>query len=235
MTHPLLQTLAALANAVLNFVSRPSSVLPSFLLASLFAVALQSPAIANDNRQPDELIRGVTQEILDAIKADRSLQRGNLARLNELVDQRVMPVVDFGKMTALTVGIHWRRATPEQQEGLMRAFRELLLLTYADALRQVQDTSVQVRPARYAPEDSDVVVRTLVVRAGKEPIQLDYRLNKTLTGWKIYDFNVLGLWLVDHYRAQFAQLIGAKGIDGLISALESKNAGIRKSLQARAS
>ena len=193
------------------------------------------PARANDNRPPDELIRAVTQDILDAIKADRSLQRGNLLRLNEMVDQRVMPVVDFQRMTALTVGIHWRRATPEQQESLMKAFRELLLLTYADALRQVQDTSVQVRPARYAPEDSEVVVRTFVVRTGKEPIQLDYRLQKSPTGWKIYDFNVLGLWLVDHYRAQFGQLVGTKGIEGLISSLESKNASIRKSLQARAS
>jgi phospholipid transport system substrate-binding protein len=191
--------------------------------------------MATDSRSPDELIKGVTQDILDAIKSDRSLQRGNLSRLNELVDQRVMPVVDFAKMTALTVGVHWRRATPEQQDSLMRAFRELLLLTYADALRQVQDTSVQVRPSRFAAEDTEVVVRTFVVRTGKEPIQLDYRLQKTPTGWKIYDFNVLGLWLVDHYRAQFGQLVGAKGIEGLIASLESKNASIRKSLQARAS
>ena len=210
-----------------------SLVIAACLVALLGFVA--EPARANDNRPPDELIRAVTQDILDAIKADRSLQRGNLLRLNEMVDQRVMPVVDFQRMTALTVGIHWRRATPEQQESLMKAFRELLLLTYADALRQVQDTSVQVRPARYAPEDSEVVVRTFVVRTGKEPIQLDYRLQKSPTGWKIYDFNVLGLWLVDHYRAQFGQLVGTKGIEGLISSLESKNASIRKSLQARAS
>jgi phospholipid transport system substrate-binding protein len=195
---------------------------------------VSEPVRANDNRAPDELIRAVTQDILDAIKADRSLQRGNLTRLNDLVDQRVMPVVDFSKMTALTVGIHWRRATPEQQESLMKAFRELLLLTYADALRQVQDTSVQIRPARYAPEESEVVVRTFVVRTGKEPLQLDYRLQKTPTGWKIYDFNVLGLWLVDHYRAQFGQLVGSKGIEGLITSLETKNASIRRSLQARA-
>lgn len=210
----------------------------SISLTSFFVALsgfLIEPLQANDSRPPDELIRAVTQDILDAIKADRSLQRGNLLRLNEMVDQRVMPVVDFQRMTALTVGIHWRRATPEQQESLMKAFRELLLLTYADALRQVQDTSVQVRPARYAPEDSEVVVRTFVVRTGKEPIQLDYRLQKSPTGWKIYDFNVLGLWLVDHYRAQFGQLVGSKGIEGLIASLESKNASIRKSLQARAS
>ena len=220
-----------------RFLGGLASAISRGVSAAVLMLALHGGGVvhANDSRPPDELIRGVTQEILDSIKADRSLQRGNLARLNDMVDQRVMPVVDFGKMTALTVGIHWRRATPEQQEGLMKAFRELLLLTYADALRQVQDTSVQVRPARYAPEDTDVVVRTLVVRPGKEPIQLDYRLHKTAAGWKIYDFNVLGLWLVDHYRAQFAQLIGSKGVDGLIAALESKNAGIRKSLQARAS
>jgi phospholipid transport system substrate-binding protein len=179
-------------------------------------------------QSPDTLIKMVTQEILDTIRNDRSLQSGDLTRLNALVDQRVMPVVNFARMTALTVGIHWRRATPEQQDKLMSAFRELLLLTYADALKQVQDTTVQVRPARYTPEDSDVIVRTFVVRTGKEPIQLDYRLEKTPTGWKIYDFNVLGLWLVDHYRSQFGQLASSRGIDGLISALNSKNQSLRK-------
>jgi phospholipid transport system substrate-binding protein len=179
-------------------------------------------------QSPDTLIKMVTQEILDTIRNDRSLQSGDLTRLNALVDQRVMPVVNFSRMTALTVGIHWRRASPEQQDKLMSAFRELLLLTYADALKQVQDTTVQVRPARYAPEDSDVIVRTFVVRTGKEPIQLDYRLEKTPTGWKIYDFNVLGLWLVDHYRSQFGQLASARGIDGLIAALNSKNQSLRK-------
>jgi len=184
---------------------------------------------------PDDLIKVVTQDILDTVRADRSLQQGDLNRMNALVDQRVMPVVDFPKMTALTVGIHWRRASPAQQEQLMAAFRELLLLTYADALRQVQDTTVQVRPARYAPEDQDVVVRTFVLRTGKEPIQLDYRLHKTSAGWKIYDFNVLGLWMVDHYRSQFSQLVGARGIDGLIAALQSKNKALRQSSVARGS
>jgi phospholipid transport system substrate-binding protein len=179
-------------------------------------------------QSPDTLIKMVTQEILDTIRNDRSLQSGDLTRLNALVDQRVMPVVNFSRMTALTVGIHWRRATPEQQDKLMSAFRELLLLTYADALKQVQDTTVQVRPARYAPDDTDVIVRTFVVRTGKEPIQLDYRLEKSPTGWKIYDFNVLGLWLVDHYRSQFGQLASARGIDGLIAALNSKNQSLRK-------
>ena len=195
------------------------------VFASLGAAQAQSlPTV----QSPDTLIKMVTQDILDTVRNDRSLQSGDLTRLNALVDQRVMPVVNFSRMTALTVGIHWRRASPEQQDKLMAAFRELLLLTYSDALKQVQDTTVQVRPARYAPEDTDVIVRTFVVRTGKEPIQLDYRLEKTPTGWKIYDFNVLGLWLVDHYRSQFGQLASARGIDGLIAALNNKNQSLRK-------
>lgn len=197
----------------------------SLAFAGLGAVRAQSLPTA---QSPDTLIKMVTQDILDTVRNDRSLQSGDLTRLNALVDQRVMPVVNFSRMTALTVGIHWRRASPEQQEKLMAAFRELLLLTYSDALKQVQDTTVQVRPARYAPEDTDVIVRTFVVRTGKEPIQLDYRLEKTPTGWKIYDFNVLGLWLVDHYRSQFGQLASARGIDGLIAALNNKNQSLRK-------
>ncbi|MEY4083189.1 MAG: hypothetical protein RL483_558 [Pseudomonadota bacterium] len=194
--------------------------------AALFI--LPGQVLAQAATGPDALIKSVTQDILDTIRKDRSLQAGDLTRLNTLVDQRVMPVVNFSRMTALTVGVHWRRATPEQQDKLMTAFRELLLLTYADALKQVQDTTVQVRPARYAPEDTDVIVRTFVVRTGKEPIQLDYRLEKSGSGWKIYDFNVLGLWLVDHYRSQFGQLASARGIDGLIAALNAKNQSLRK-------
>ena len=214
---------------------RPRVASCALTLAALVALA---PGLANAQPRaasPDDLIKVVTQDILDTVRADRSLQQGDLNRMNALVDQRVMPVVDFSKMTALTVGIHWRRASPAQQEQLMAAFRELLLLTYADALRQVQDTTVQVRPARYAPEDQDVVVRTFVLRTGKEPIQLDYRLHKTPAGWRIYDFNVLGLWLVDHYRSQFSQLVSARGIDGLISALQSKNKSLRQSSVARGS
>lgn len=193
------------------------------------AIAQATPPLAAAAASsPDELIRAVTQDILERIRLDRSLQKGDLSRLNQLVDQRVMPVVDFSRMTALTVGIHWRRATPQQQELLMSAFRELLLLTYADALRQVQDTTVQVRPARYAAEDEEVIVRTFVLRTGKEPIQLDYRLQKSSEGWKIYDFNVLGLWLVDHYRSQFSQLVASKGLDGLILALQTKNKALRQ-------
>lgn len=203
-------------------------------LMLLMMVSL-GPAHAQATASPDGLIQSVTKELLNVVRTDRGLQRGDVARVNALVDDRVMPVVDFQKMTALTVGIHWRRASAAQQEQLLAAFRELLVFTYADALRQVQDATVQVSPARYAPEDQDVIVRTLVLRTGKEPIQLDYRLHKTADGWKIYDFNVLGLWLVEHYRSQFSQLVGSKGIDGLIAALQAKNKALRQSSSARGS
>jgi phospholipid transport system substrate-binding protein len=179
---------------------------------------------------PDGLIRAMSEDLIRVIKADRRLVEGDLDQLNAVVDERVMPSVDFSRMTALTVGIHWRRATPEQQRQLMAAFRELLLLTYADALRQVQNASVDVKPGRYPADADDVIVRTQVIRAGKEPIQLDYRLSKTAQGWKIYDFNVLGLWMVDHYRNQFGQLVTARGLDGLIAALDQKNKSLRAAM-----
>lgn len=182
---------------------------------------------------PDGLIRAMSEDLLRVIKADRRLVEGDLDRLNAVVDERVMPAVDFSRMTALTVGIHWRRASPEQQQRLMAAFRELLLLTYADALRYVQNASVDVKPGRYPAEAEDATVRTQILRAGKEPIQLDYRLGKTAQGWKIYDFNVLGLWMVDHYRNQFGQLVMARGIDGLITELEQKNKSLRSSIAGR--
>ena len=197
----------------------------AFLAVSAFNTSAQVLVAS-----PDGLIRAMSEDLIRVIKADRRLVEGDLDQLNAVVDERVMPSVDFSRMTALTVGIHWRRATPEQQRQLMAAFRELLLLTYADALRQVQNASVDVKPGRYPADADDVIVRTQVIRAGKEPIQLDYRLSKTAQGWKIYDFNVLGLWMVDHYRNQFGQLVTARGLDGLIAALDQKNKSLRAAM-----
>lgn len=179
---------------------------------------------------PQELIATVTQDILETIRNDRSLQQRDLKRLAELVDQKVMPVVNFSRMTALAVGRNWRQATPEQQQRLVVAFRDLLVLTYSEALRFAPESTIDIRPARYLPTDEDVVVRTVLLRSGKEPIPLDYRLQKTAEGWKIYDFNVLGLWIVEHYRGQFGQLVSAKGIDGLIVTLEQKNQALRQAM-----
>jgi phospholipid transport system substrate-binding protein len=189
--------------------------------------------LANAQSAPDQLILNISQGVLDEIKADRSVQSGDINRLNNLVDKRVMPHVNFQRMTALSVGRNWRSASPEQQRILMVEFRRLLLLTYADAVRQVTDTQIQVRPMRSRPEDTEVIVRTQVLRPGKEAIQLDYRLEKADGGWKIFDLNILGLWLVEHYRNQFQQVVGASGIDGLIRALQDKNQSLAASAGAK--
>ena len=172
---------------------------------------------------PDEFIRTISQSVLDDLKADRSLQSGDIERLNVLVERKVMPYVDFQRMTALAVGRNWRAATPEQQRALMQEFRRLLLLTYSGAVRQVNDLTFQVRPVRGKPDDDEIIVRTQVLRPGREPILIDYRMQKAGSSWKIFDLNIMGLWLVEHYRNQFAQVAGASGIDGLIQSLREKN------------
>jgi phospholipid transport system substrate-binding protein len=192
-----------------------------------FFVTLVAPVLISGHvlaqTSPEALIASVSQGVLDEVKADRTLQTGDIERLNQLVDKRVMPHVNFARMTALAVGRNWRSATPDQQQQIMKEFRQLLLLTYSGAVREVSDTSVRVLPVRAKPEDTIVIVRTQVLRPGKEAIQLDYRMEKSADGWKIFDLNVLGLWLVEHYRSQFAQVVTANGIDGLIKSIQEKN------------
>jgi phospholipid transport system substrate-binding protein len=214
---------------MLSLFHRFRSLLLAAMLAGVAGVAMaqQTP--------PDELIRTLSQGVLDEIKADRTLQTGDIDRLNSLVDRRVMPHINFSRMTALAVGRNWRSASPDQQKVLMAEFRRLLLLTYADAMRQVTDTSIQIRPVRSKPDDDEVIVRTQVLRPGKEAIQLDYRLEKSPSGWRIYDINVLGLWLVEHYRNQFAQVVTASGIDGLIRSMQDKNQSLMASASGRRS
>jgi phospholipid transport system substrate-binding protein len=160
--------------------------------------------------------------VLDAIRADKSIQSGDTGKIIALVDGKVMPHVNFTRMTAAAVGRNWRQATPEQQKRLQDEFKTLLIRTYSGALAQVKDQTVAVKPLRAAAADTEVQVRTEVIGRG-DPIQLDYRMEKTPTGWKIYDLNVLGIWLVETYRTQFAQEISAKGVDGLIAALAQRN------------
>lgn len=181
-------------------------------------------ALAADEA-PDAMVRRLSNEILGAIKSDASIKKGDLVAVIALVNQKVMPNVNFRRMTAAAVGPAWRQATPEQQARLQDEFKILLVRTYAGALAQVTDQTIQVKPLRAAPEDKDVLVRTEIVGRG-DPIQLDYRLEKTPgegTGWKIYNLNVLGVWLVETYRGQFAQEINAKGVDGLIETLAARN------------
>lgn len=193
----------------------------AFVAAAVVFLGMPLGAAAADEA-PDALIRRLSTDVLNTVKADKAIQGGDLNRIIALVDKTVMPNVNFRRMTAAAVGPGWRQATPEQQQRLQEEFKVLLVRTYAGALAQVSDQRILLKPLRAAPEDKDVLVRTEIVGRG-DPIQLDYRLEKTASGWKIYDLNVLGVWLVETYRTQFAQEINAKGIDGLIATLVQRN------------
>jgi phospholipid transport system substrate-binding protein len=199
------------------------SALAGALLAGS-ALAFVRPVHAADEA-PDELVRRISTDVLETIRADKSIKAGDITKIMALVDSKIMPNVNFQRMTASAVGPAWRQATPEQQKRLEEEFKTLLVRTYAGALGQVSDQTVNVRPFRGSPDDKEVLVRTEVRGAG-DPVQLDYRLEKTAgdgAGWKIYNINVLGVWLVDTYRSQFAQQISSGGIDGLIAALAARN------------
>ncbi len=184
------------------------------------------PAHAADEA-PDALVQRLSSEVLDALRSDKTIKAGDVDKIMVLVDKTIMPNVNFRRMTAAAVGPGWRQASAEQQQRLQEEFKQLLVRTYAGALAQVSDQTVSVKPLRAAAEDKDVLVRT-EVRGRGDPVQLDYRLEKTPgqgAGWKIYNLNVLGAWLVETYRSQFAQEINAKGIDGLIQSLSARNKG----------
>ncbi len=193
-------------------------------LCSAAALAVW-PAQAAADEAPDAMVKRLSTEVLDTIRSDKAIQAGDMNRIMTLVDAKIMPNVNFQRMTASAVGPGWRQATPEQKKRLQDEFKTLLVRTYAGALQQVTDQTIVLKPMRAAPEDKEVVVRT-EVRGRGDPIQLDYRLEKTPgegLGWKIYNLNVLGVWLVETYRSQFAQEISAKGIDGLIATLSERN------------
>ncbi|WP_143900489.1 MlaC/ttg2D family ABC transporter substrate-binding protein [Tepidimonas thermarum] len=194
--------------------------------AALAALALPLWPLAARAQQtleaPDALIQRVASEVFDIVKRDPALRSGDLGRIMELVDTKLMPHVNFERMTASAVGRYWRQATPEQRQRLQAEFKTLLVRTYSGALTQIRDQTLVIRPLRAAPGATEVVVRS-EIRGKGDPIQLDYRLEQTPTGWKVYDLNVLGVWLVETYRTQFAQEISAKGIDGLIAALAERN------------
>jgi phospholipid transport system substrate-binding protein len=189
----------------------------------LFSASLAFGSVAlRAETAPDALIKQVSTEVLDAVKADKSIKTGDTQKIIALVDAKVMPHVNFQRMTSSAVGRYWRQATPEQQKRLQDEFKVLLVRTYSGALAQVKDQTVQLKPSRPSPDPNEVVVKT-EIRGQGDPIQLDYRLEKASGDWKIYDVNVLGVWLVENYRNSFAQEIGANGIDGLINKLAERN------------
>lgn len=192
-------------------------------LTLLPAAALMLVAVPGHAQQtPDGLIQQVSGEVIDTVKSDKAIQGGDVGKINALVDAKVMPHVDFQRMTAFAVGPAWRQASPEQKQKLQAEYKTLLVRTYAGALTQVRNQTVQLKPNRFSPTDKDVVVRT-EIKGNGEPIQLDYRLEKNGDAWKIYDVNVIGVWLGQQYRSSFAQEINAGGLDGLIAKLAERN------------
>ncbi|MDB5900489.1 MAG: hypothetical protein JWP22_1061 [Ramlibacter sp.] len=197
------------------------------LAAAVLAMGLMGgwPLAHAADEAPEVMIKRLSDEVLGTIRSDKSLQTGDLTRVMALVDSKIMPNVNFQRMTAAAVGPAWRQATPEQQKRLQEEFKILLVRTYSGALTQVSEESVSIKPMRSSPSDTEVVVRS-EIRGRGEPIALEYRLEKTPgqgAGWKIFNLNVLGVWLVETYRSQFAQEINAKGIDGLIATLSERN------------
>ncbi len=185
-----------------------------------FATAAQAaPAV----EAPDVLVKRISQDVIDTAKADKAIQAGDIKRVTELVESKILPYVDFQRMTALAAGRFWRDATPDQQKQLSAEFRTLLIYTYSGALSQIKNETVEFKPMRADPGDTEVEVRSQVNVARGEPMLLNYRVAKTPSGWKIYDINVLGAWLVETYKSSFASEISKGGIDGLIKTLAAKN------------
>lgn len=193
------------------------------MAAMALAFGAQAAAPATATEAPDALVKRISQDVIDTAKADKEIQAGNQKRVMDLVETKILPYVDFQRMTALAAGRFWRDATPDQQKQLSAEFRTLLVYTYAGALSQIKNETVEFKPMRSDPADNEVEVRSQVNVSRGEPIVLNYRVAKTPAGWKIYDINVLGAWLVETYKGSFASEIGKSGIDGLIKTLSEKN------------
>ena len=180
------------------------------------------PAFAQEIA-PDALLKRVTEEVVAAIREDKDIPAGNVARINALVEEKILPHFDFRRATRLAMGAHWRAATPEQQERLTREFRTLLVRTYSGALANYRDQVIEFRPLRAKPGDTEATVRSQIRRPGAEPVLIEYDLEKTGTQWKVYDVRVAGISLVVTYRSSFSEEVRNRGIDGLIGTLASKN------------
>jgi len=186
----------------------------------LFSGAVFAQAV--DQSTPDGLIKSVVSDVMASVKSDPEIQKGNIPRIVELVEKKILPYADMRRTTEMAMGPNWKKATPEQQAQLVNEFKNLLIRTYSGALSQLRDQTVQFKPLRAAPDDKEVVVKTVVIGRG-DPVPLDYRLEKTANGWRVYDMNILGVWLVEAYRNQFANQISQNGIDGLVKFLQERN------------
>jgi len=196
------------------------------LCFSVFASAVAAQGVA-----PDALVKSISDEVIGIIKQDKDIQAGNQKKINELVDAKVLPHFNFSRMTALAMGRNWPKASAEQQKVLISEFRTLLVRTYSSALSTYKNQVIEFKPLRAAAGDAEVMVRTQVKQPGTEPISIDYGMEKTASGWKVYDIVVGGVSLVTNYRETFNAQIRDGGVDGLIKSLADKN----RSLESQAS
>jgi len=194
----------------------------SVLLSSLFLCAGSASAQAVDQSTPDGLIKTVVSDVMASVKSDPEIQKGNIPRIVDLVEKKIVPYTDMRRTTEMAMGQNWKKATPEQQTQLVSEFKNLLIRTYSGALSQLRDQTIQFKPLRAAPDDKEVVVKTVVIGRG-DPVPLDYRLEKTANGWRVYDMNIMGVWLVEAYRNQFANQISQNGVEGLVKFLQDRN------------
>jgi len=192
------------------------------LVSGLFSFAGGAFAQSVDTSSPESMIKTVTGQVLDQIKSDASIKNGDINKITQVVNEKILPYTDFRRTTQLAMGRAWRQATPQQQTQMVEQFKMLLIRTYSGALSQVRDQTVQFKPFRADPGATDVVVRSVVMNNG-QPVELDYRLYKTAQGWKVYDLNVAGAWLIQAYQQQFAEKINQGGVDGLLQFLTQRN------------
>lgn len=192
------------------------------LLSLLMTAFLAAPANAAD-MAPDALAKSVTDEVLAVLRSDKDIQAGNTKKVVDLVEKKVLPHFEFARMTRLAVGPNWRQASPEQQKSLINEFRSLLVQTYAATFAAYRNQTIEYKPLRMQPTDTEVVVRSQIVQSGGKPVTVDYKMEKTADSWKVYDVVVADLSLVQNYRGTFESEVRKGGIDGLIKALGDKN------------
>ena len=190
---------------------------------ALLAVLVGAAPVRAQEVPPDQLVKTVTLEVVDLIAKDKEIRAGNRAKLIELIDAKVLPHFNFAAMTALALGQSWNKATPEQKKRLTEEFRTLLVRTYASALAAYSEQKFDFRPLRAKPTDTDVTVQVRVLQAGAQPVPIDYSMEKTAAGWKVYDVMVGGVSLVANYRTEFNNVVRDSGIDGLVKNLSAKN------------
>jgi phospholipid transport system substrate-binding protein len=192
------------------------------VLSSLFLGVSVASAQAVDQSTPDGLIKTVVSEVMASVKSDPEIQKGNIPRIVDLVEKKIVPYTDMRRTTEMAMGQNWKKASPDQQAQLVSEFKNLLIRTYSGALSQLRDQTIQFKPLRAAPDDKEVIVKTVVIGRG-DPVPLDYRLEKTAGGWRVYDMNIMGVWLVEAYRNQFANQISQNGVEGLVKFLQDRN------------